>query len=63
MLFKSSLRTQLLSSLGASLMLVMLSALLCFYFFSGVLSERNGYTAALALLTAGVLACWRGYWA
>lgn len=38
MFSKSSLRTQLLTSLGASLLLVMLWALLCFYFSFSVLS-------------------------
>ncbi|WP_028622692.1 hypothetical protein [Pseudomonas sp. Ant30-3] len=56
MLFKSSMRTQLLTSLGASLMLVMLSVPLCFYFSTNVLSEPTWFTGALALLAVGVLA-------
>ncbi|MHA6140461.1 methyl-accepting chemotaxis protein [Pseudomonas mohnii] len=56
MLFKSSMRTQVLASIGASLLLVMLSVPLCVYFFTSVLSEPTWFTGALALLAVGVLA-------
>ncbi|WP_288101020.1 methyl-accepting chemotaxis protein [Pseudomonas sp.] len=56
MLFKSSMRTQVLASIGASLLLVMLSVPLCLYFFTNVLSEPTWFTGALALLAVGVLA-------
>ena len=56
MLFKRSIRTQVLTSIGASLLLVMLSVPLCVYFFTNVLSEPTWFTGALALLAVGGLA-------
>ena len=56
MLFKSSMRTQVLASIGASLLLVMLSVPLCVYFFTNVLSEPTWFTGVLALLAVGGLA-------
>ena len=56
MLFKSSIRTQVLTSIGASLLLVMLSVPLCVYFFTDALSESTWFTGALVLLAVGVLA-------
>ena len=56
MLFKRSIRTQVLTSIGASLLLVMLSVPLCVYFFTNVLSEPTWFTGVLALLAVGVLA-------
>lgn len=56
MLFKRSIRTQVLTSIGASLLWVMLSVPLCVYFFTNVLSEPTWFTGALALLAVGGLA-------
>ena len=56
MLFKRSIRTQVLTSIGASLLLVMLSVPLCVYFFTNVLSEPTWFTGVLALLAVGGLA-------
>lgn len=56
MLFKSSIRTQVLTSIGASLLLVMLLVPLCVYFFTDALSESTWFTGALVLLAVGVLA-------
>jgi len=56
MLFKRSIRTQVLTSIGASLLLVMLSVPLCVYFFTNILSEPTWFTGVLALLAVGVLA-------
>ncbi len=44
MLFKRSIRTQVLTSIGASLLWVMLSVPLCVYFFTNVLSEPTWFT-------------------
>ena len=56
MLFKRSIRTQVLTSIGASLLWVMLSVPLCVYFFTNVLSEPTWFTGVLALLAVGGLA-------
>lgn len=62
MLFKRSIRTQVLTSIGASLLLVMLSVPLCVYFFTNVLSEPTWFTGVLALLAVGVLAWLLAMW-